>query len=165
MATKDTTANPVNSRYTDIIDEPVTKLLALISGYEKYNLVSLEESIAPIASLFDDIEGNAWVAKQNCPKPVDGLTPDMSASIHLYTMQFSTAPSLFQVLNKALRTEDREILRPWFPFLKLFLSALYTLPSHSQKVWRGVRGIDLRSKYHHGHKFASCSFILPLFSC
>lgn len=60
-----------------------------------------------------------------------GLTPDMSASIYLYTMQFGTEPSLFQELNKTLRTENRQALKPWFPFLKLFLSASHTLPARA----------------------------------
>ena len=151
--------NLADSRYTDIKDEPVTRLLAPISGYEKVDLVSLEEAIVPIAHLFENIDGNAWVAKKNCSKPEDGLTQDMSAAIYLYTMQFSTEPSLFQELNKTLRTENRQALKPWFSYLKLFLTALHTLPSRAQNVWRGIRGVDLRSKYRTGTQFASYPFI------
>ena len=149
------------SRYTDLEGEPVTRLLAPISGYQDEPLVPLEEAIKPIAHFFDGIEGNAWVAKHNCPSPADGLSQDMSAAIHLYTMQFGSEPSLYRELNKSLRTENRQALKPWFPFLKLFLTALHTLPSKSMNVWRGVCGVDLRSKYPTGSKFAFIPFMIP----
>ena len=148
------------SRYTDLEGEPVTRLLAPISGYQDEPLVPLEEAIKPIAHFFDGIEGNAWVAKQNCPSPADGLSQDMSAAIHLYTMQFGSEPSLYRELNKSLRAENRQALKPWFPFLKLFLTALHTLPSHAKNIWRGVCGVDLRSKYPTGSKFAFISFAI-----
>ena len=149
-------ASLADSRYGDIKDEPVTYLLAPISAYEKADTVSLEELVVPIAHLSDGIEGNAWVAKQNCSTPAARLTPDMSASICLYTMHF-------QELNKTLRTENRQALKPWFPILKLFLSALHTLPARAQNVFRDVRGVDLSSKYRTDSKFASCLFIFRAF--
>ena len=96
-------ASLADSRYGDIKDEPVTYLLAPISAYGKADTVSLEELVVPIAHLSDGIEGNAWVAKQNCSTPAARLTPDMSASICLYTKHF-------QELNKTLRTENRQAL-------------------------------------------------------
>ncbi len=147
--------NLAESRYTDFRDEPVTRLLAPIAGYQNMPLVTLEESIEPVAHLFDGIEGNIWVAKENCKAPADGLSQDESASIHLYTMQFGSELSLYHALNKNLRSENRQSLKPWFSFLKLFLTALYRLPSGAQTVWRGVRGEDLSSKYPTGSKFAS----------
>ena len=149
------------SRYTDLEGEPVKRLLAPISGYQTEELVPLEKAVEKVAYLFEEIEGNVWVAKHNCSNPADGLSEDMSASIHLYTMQFGTEPSLYHELNKCLRAENRQALKPWFPFLKLFLTALYTLPSHARTVWRGVRGVDLRAKYPTGSKFAFLSFIIP----
>lgn len=146
------------SRYTDFRDEPVTRLLAPISGYQDLPLVTLEEAVQPISHLFEEIQGNVWVAKENCQDPPDGLTQDESASIHLYTMQFSADLSLYHLLNKDLRSENRQSLKPWFAYLKLFLTALYKLPSHSMTVWRGVRGVDLSSKYTTGRKFASLLF-------
>jgi hypothetical protein len=32
--------------------------------------------------------------------------------------------TLYRVLNQALRSEDREVLKVWFPYLKLFDTAL-----------------------------------------
>jgi hypothetical protein len=69
-------------------------------------------------------------------------------------MQFDGGPCLYSLLNKSLRGEDRDQLKPWFLFLKLFLTALYKLPSQNKTVWRGVKNIDLSEKYKTGTKFA-----------
>ncbi|CAF1591058.1 unnamed protein product, partial [Adineta steineri] len=53
------------SRYTDFRDEPVSRLLAPIGGYQDKPIVSLEESVELFSDLFDDIQGNVWVAKEN----------------------------------------------------------------------------------------------------
>jgi hypothetical protein len=150
--------NLADSRYTDFRDEPVTRLLAPITGYQDMPLLTLEESVEPVSHLFDGIEGNVWVSKENCKNSVDGLNQDESAAIHLYTMQFGSELSLYHALNKNLRSENRQSLKPWFSFLKLFLTALHKLPSCVQVVWRGVRDVDLSSKYPTGSKFASILF-------
>ncbi|CAF2998176.1 unnamed protein product [Rotaria sp. Silwood2] len=144
--------NPIVARYTDVYDEPVTRVLAPIKGYQDLPLVSLEKALEPICHFFNGILENAWVAKENCQRPQEDLTQDESASIHLYTMQFDGGPSLFYVLNRTLRAENRQELKPWFSFLKLFLTALYKLPSRGSTVWRGVRDVDLSSKYPKGAK-------------
>ncbi|CAF4617155.1 unnamed protein product [Rotaria sp. Silwood1] len=142
------------SRFTDLYNEPVDYLLLPIKGYQDKPLVSLREAIAPVSGLFNEIEDYVFVALHNCQNPDDGLTQQESASIHLYTMQFSGGPSLHLLLNQSLRAENREALKPWFSFLKLFLTALYKLKSQSGIVWRGIRDVDLSSKYKKGTKFA-----------
>ncbi|CAF4021445.1 unnamed protein product [Rotaria sp. Silwood1] len=146
--------NSTAARCSDVYDEPVTQLLAPIKGYQDMPLVPLEKTLEPISHFFNGIEENAWVAKENCRNPPEGLTQDESASIHLYTMQFDGGPSLFYVLNRTLRAENRQDIQPWFSFLKLFLTALYKLPSRAQTVWRGVRDVDLSSKYPKGKRLA-----------
>ena len=47
--------------------------------------------------------------------------------------------SFYRVLNRALRSEDRSSLKPWFAFLKLFDTALGKLPNERKVIWRGVR--------------------------
>jgi hypothetical protein len=120
-----------------------------------------------LSHLFEEIEGNVWVAKENCKNPADGLSQDESASIQLYTMQFGSDLLLYHALNKNLRSENRQTLKPWFSFLKLFLTALHKLQSQAQTVWRGVRGEDLISKYPTGSKFpwwsvSSCTISLEI---
>ncbi|CAF2955739.1 unnamed protein product [Rotaria sp. Silwood2] len=142
------------SRYTDVYDEPVDGLLAPIKGYQDKPLVSLAEAIEPVSGFFNEIEDNIQVALHNCQNPADGLDQEESASIHLYTMQFDGGPSLYLLLNRSLRAAIRDDLKPWFLYLKLFLTALHKLPSQSRRVWRGIRGVDLSSKYKTGIKFA-----------
>ena len=143
-----------DSRFTDLRDEPVDRLLSPIRGYEDEPLVPLTESVKPVSGFFHEIEDYVYVATHNCLNPADGLTPEESASIHLYTMQFHGGRSLYLLLNQSLRAENRNELKPWFSFLKLFLTALYKLPSQSKIVWRGIRDVDLTSKYKAGTKFA-----------
>jgi hypothetical protein len=152
--TPSTHTNPAQSRYTDIKDEPVGKMLTPIAGYQNEPDLPLDEAISPIAHLFIDLEQNVWIAKFNCENPQDGLTQDESAAIHLYTMQFSSGDSLYIILNRTLRAEQREFLIPWFKFLKLFITALFKLESVRATVWRGVRGEDLSQQYPTGRKFA-----------
>ncbi|CAF1462503.1 unnamed protein product [Rotaria sordida] len=142
------------SRFTDLYNEPVDHLLSPIKGYQDKSLISLAEAIEPVSGFFNEIEDNVFVALHNCQNPANGLTQDESASIHLYTMQFDGGPSLYLLLNQSLRAKNREELKPWFSFLKLFLTALHKLPSKSGIIWRGVRGIDLSFKYKTGTKFA-----------
>jgi hypothetical protein len=143
-----------NSRFTDLIDEPVDRLLSPIRGYEEKSLLPLTEAVKPISGFFDEIQDYVYVALHNCQNPPDELDQQESASIHLYTMQFHGGPSLYHSLNQSLRAENRDELIPWFSFLKLFLTALHKLPSHSKIVWRGVRDVDLSLKYKTGTKFA-----------
>jgi hypothetical protein len=146
------------SRCTDLCGEPVTCLLAPITGYQDVSLVTLEESIKPVAHLFDGIETNVYITKMGMANPMDGLGDDESRSIHLYTMPSDSGLSIFQALNEALRDENRQILKPWFSFLKLFLTALHKLPSQAMTVWRGVRDVDLRSRYPIGSKLVCVLF-------
>lgn len=141
-----------HSRFDDFSDEPL-QMLNPIKGFEKKPLVSLKDSVRPITYLFNSIEQYIWISKENCKYPADGLTQDESASIHLYTMEFQPGPSLYRVLNRTLRSRDRGALTPWFLYLRLFLTALNKLPSHSCKVWRGMRGVDIVSRYKQGESF------------
>ncbi|CAF1470138.1 unnamed protein product [Adineta ricciae] len=125
-------------------------MLPPIRGYENQPLVSLEEAIQPVAQHFTNIDANVHVAKKNCAKLDDSLTVDESAAIYLYTMAFDDKPNLYEILNSSLRNANRRQLKPWSLFLKLFLTALYKLPSSSRTVWRCVRGVDLTSVYPKG---------------
>ncbi|CAF1203588.1 unnamed protein product [Rotaria sordida] len=142
------------SRFTDLENEPVDHLLPPIRGYQGQTLISLVEAIQPVSSFFVEIKDNVMIALQNSQNPADGLTQDESASIHLYTMQFDRGPSLFELLNQSLRDENRQNLKLWFPYLKLFCTALYKLPSQSIRVWCGIRDVDLTAKYQKGTRFA-----------
>ncbi|CAF0889474.1 unnamed protein product [Adineta steineri] len=109
--------------------------LSPIHGYEDLNITTLEEIIERLAPFVDDIQKYVHCAKQNCShSSSDTLTLDESAAIYLYTM----STPVFSRLNDALRAKNRDALKPWFGFLKLFMSALGKLPSSSITVWRAI---------------------------
>ncbi|CAF0975965.1 unnamed protein product [Didymodactylos carnosus] len=142
-----------NQRYSDILNEP-RKLLLPIDGYQNVALISLEEAVRNISHLLDsDISTKVYIAKENSRHPEDGLTPDESASIHLYTMEsVEDGVSLYFILNKTLRLENRQHLKPWFPYLKLLLTGLFKLKSQKKTVWRGING-NLSQEFDQGAKF------------
>lgn len=53
----------------------------------------------------------------------------------------------YPTLNGLLRERDRKKLKPFFPYLRLLLDARAKLPKHVGSVWRGVKGVDLRSSF------------------
>ena len=128
----------VPDRFLDANEEP-EQTLTPIEGYETVPLVSLKEAVLPIKSLLHNADAMVETAKRSSRKPVDGLTSDESAAIRLYTMQWPKPHlSLYTLLNQNLRSENRGSLISWFLFLKLFLTALYKLPSFKGIIWRGV---------------------------
>ncbi|CAF4117251.1 unnamed protein product, partial [Adineta steineri] len=122
--------------------------LSPIQGYEKKDLVSLEEAVKPLENLIQNIEGFVWTATGNCENPLEGLTPNERAAIYLYTME-----CMYHQLNKALRNENRQQLVPYFSYLKLLLTGLWKLPSKQCLVYRGVKA-NISQQYPVGKKFA-----------
>ena len=107
-----------------------------ISGYRRQPLVSLEEAVKNLVSFVPDAESYAAEAKKYC-KQNTALSRNESAAIYLYTKE----KLFYERLNEALRLEFRGALEPWFPFLKLFMTALGKLPPCQTTLWRGVADI------------------------
>ncbi|CAF3345035.1 unnamed protein product [Rotaria socialis] len=107
-----------------------------IDGYEELVVSSLEQAVQPIHLLIPGISDYVTHAKQKCVQNSPLLTLEECAAIYLYTM----STNLFKQLNKALRAKKRWELKPWFPFLKLFITALKKLPPLNGTVWRGIIG-------------------------
>ncbi|CAF1335423.1 unnamed protein product [Didymodactylos carnosus] len=148
MANKSTS----NSRFTDLGEEP-HKLLLPIEDYQHMELTPLEDAVRSLHPIIDNLARNVWIAKDICKLPLDSPTADQSASIHLYTMEWkSSSNSLYSILNRTLRNEDRDSLIQWFPYLKLFLTALHNIPSVEEAVWRGIKA-DLCMKFNKGGTF------------
>jgi hypothetical protein len=146
-------------RFSDVDQEP-TGPLTPIEGYEKKPLVPLEEAVKRIKEQVTDIDRMVWLAKRDLSLPADGLTSEESAAIRLYTMEWPKHhESIYIQLNRALRSEERDRLRPWFSYLKLILTALYKLPSIKGIVWRGICG-DVSEDYKKDYiwwGFSSCT--------
>jgi hypothetical protein len=114
------------------------KRLPPVYGYHSQKLVSLEQALEPIVSQIDELPRYIKIAKRHCRHPSEhGLTHDESAAIYIYTMEWDET-SLYRVLNNTLRSENREDLKIWFPYLKLFDTGLNKLPTVKEVIWRGV---------------------------
>jgi hypothetical protein len=154
-------------RFSDIDDKPCRKLMP-IEGYADKPLVSLEEAVEPLLSIVHDVKEKVAWAKWKCADPpADDLTVDQSASIILYSMEWPPQEKcLYFVLNATLRDENRQKLKPWYLYLKLFLTALSRLPSTQCTLFRGIKG-DVRKDYQKGQTviwwgFSSCTLTMDV---
>jgi hypothetical protein len=159
--------NDCFGRFVDVEEEP-RKLQQPIEGYQSLPLPTLEDAIEPIVEFCPDVRRRAYIAKGNCDSPKDALTKDESASIFLYTTEWKPRDQcLYVALNSILRSKIRdELISPWLLYMKLLLTALFKLPSHTMTVWRGVR-LDLRNEYEVGKMytwwgFSSCTEALSV---
>jgi hypothetical protein len=120
----------INRRFLESVRDEPKKMLLPIAGYEKETVKSLDEACEPIKDLFDQkLKQYITIAKMNSTNPEDGLTPNESACIQLYTIEWDVhEESLYWILNRTLRAADRNKLRPWFKYLKLLLTAFFKLP-------------------------------------
>ncbi|CAF0740297.1 unnamed protein product [Adineta steineri] len=146
-------------RFTDLESTP--RRLPPVYGYLAHQLLPLQEAVKPILPQIDQLERFSSIAKTECHFPSEhGLTRDESAAIYLYTMEWG-GNSFYQVINRALRAEDRVSLMPWFAYLKLFDTAVEKLPTLRMNLWRGVPE-DVARNFKNGDEFtwwaiSSCS--------
>jgi hypothetical protein len=160
MASRDINDTKHAFRFLDVDEEPQT-MLPPIQNYENTTLVSLNQAIVPLERIMSDIKHMVDAVKMKSDEPEDGLSRDESNSIRLYSLEWHPRThSLFYILNKALRSENRQQLRPWLLFLRLILTALSHLPSTSLTVYRGIN-MDLTVNYPEGTTvtwwgFSSC---------
>jgi hypothetical protein len=126
----------MTNRFGDI--DVSIKRLPPIYGYHAEKLVPIEKALELIEPQIDELPRFIKIAKKYCNFPSEhGLTHDQSAAIYIYTMEWGDT-TLYRVLNKALRSENRQALKIWFPYLKLFDTALNKLPTVKEILWRGV---------------------------
>ncbi|CAF4170637.1 unnamed protein product, partial [Rotaria sordida] len=140
-----------------------------ILGYVDEPLLPLVKACAPLNDILHDLSKYVQLALNETPEePLDNLTIDESAAIRLYTIEWN-APhrSLYSMLNHTLKTGTREDVRPYFKYLKLFLTAVIKLPCLPQlTVWRGVTR-NLRAEFPPGTlvtwwPFSSCTTSLTV---
>ncbi|CAF1538555.1 unnamed protein product [Adineta steineri] len=137
----------------------VKKTSCALDGFEKESILSLEEATAPLAEIVADIDQMVWIVKQNSQNPEQGLSSDESASIALYTMEwYPKENSFFYILNEALRSENRQQMKPWFRYLKLVFQALSKLKTVSNIVYHGTN-TDISKDYPKGKIFVNWEFL------
>jgi hypothetical protein len=164
----DHTNTEQNETFVNMINDIVMEPDPVV-GYAEEPLLSLSEACAPLVSIIDDLAVYVQMALDETPRePPNGLTIDESAAIRLYTIEWSSSQrSLYSKLNHTLKAVDREELRPYFKFLKLFLTGLVKLPcTPPLTVWRGVTK-DVSAKFPPGTlvtwwAFSSCTTALTV---
>jgi hypothetical protein len=112
-----------------------------ILEYADEPLLPLAEACAPLANILHDLDTYVKMALDGtAAEPPDSLTIDESAAIRLYTIEWSGGHrSLYSILNYTLKCLSREHLRPYFKYMKLFITAIVKLPCAPPcTVWRGV---------------------------
>ena len=62
-------------------------------------------------------------------------------------MEFQVGPSVYEIVNTALRSEDRAKVKPFASYLRLLLGALHKLPKVVTVLHRGVVA-DLGAEYN-----------------
>jgi hypothetical protein len=150
------------ARFADT--DPIPKRLPPVYGYLTHELVPLQKAVEPILPQVDQLDRFAKIAKDECHFPSEhGLTRDESAAIFLYTMEWG-GNSFYQVINRALRSEDRLALKTWFAYLKLFDTAIKKLPTVQGNIWRGATR-DVSRSFKKDEKFTwwsitSCSTLV-----
>ena len=153
-----------------IEEEPKDSVeLGPIVGYAQESPLSLFDACIPLVEIVRDILNCVAIALKQIPEqPADGLTRDESAAICLYTMEWiEDEKSLYMILNRTLRTGDRADLRPWYKYLKLFVTAIAKLPcTQRQTVWRGIR-LNVSDIFPRGTEvtwwsFSSCTTTLTI---
>ncbi|CAF4059322.1 unnamed protein product [Rotaria sp. Silwood1] len=82
------------------------------------------------------------------------------AAVQLYVMEWETEP-LCKLLNKALKSDRQDELKPWLPYLQLFRAGVERLPSFKGVCWRGTNK-NIGSKFTRGQTviwqgISSCS--------
>jgi hypothetical protein len=135
-----------------------------IVGYAQEPLLPLYKACIPLTHIVHNLSFYVQLALEETPEhPPDELTIDESAAIRLYTIEWEGLHrSLYAMLNQTLKKDTRENLRPYYKYLKLFLTALVKLPCVPQlTVWRGVTK-DLSSEFLPGTQmtwwgFSSCT--------
>ncbi|CAF1314898.1 unnamed protein product [Didymodactylos carnosus] len=142
--------NPIRHdrvRFLDVNKEPDVNLPPLPITTQ---ILSLRDSVKNLHHLVTDLPSKVSYALDKCRNPKEGLTPDESAALYLYSLQSPEGQlSFYLMFNRALRDEDRSNLVPFTDYYSLFKAAMKKLPSIQDRVWRGVNG-DLSKKYRPG---------------
>ena len=154
------------SRFGDITTEPYESLPPL-RGYEKNEIVSLENALKPVKDFVPELDAMLYTARRNC-KPSSILRPDEAAAIMIYSLEWTPEEqSFYYIFNNKLRDRNRRALLPWFLYIRLFVEALLKLPEQKPRIlYRGVK--KQLQKYYSEDKectwwsFSSCTSSLKV---
>ena len=131
------------SRIEDI-DSNVSNLNA-IRGVKTTPKLSLVECVETALNRVTGLSGqrdlilqladDAIMLMKKIFKQEQTLTVDEAAAVYAYTQD----TPFYIELNRTLRVLDRELITPFFPFMRLLLDGLHKLPLETCTVYRGIR--------------------------
>lgn len=128
----------------------------LIKGYEKERLHSFEKAVDSLNDQIFDLDNKVRRAlKESHLNLKYGLTHDESAAIYFFTMP-TDPKATHEIFNEAILSKDPNVIRPWFPYMKLIQSAKRKLPTVQIEAWRTILSnpqlesmqIDTKNKYY-----------------
>jgi hypothetical protein len=136
--------------------------------------VTIETALDHLKDDIEDLETFNWVAGEFLDnkfgqKFPHNLTRCEAIAVRLYTVEWTTREdSLYYKMCQALRSANRQSIKPYLHYLKLLLCGLNKFPSHishNNTLWRGVIDDDgkIASMYseklkkHWWWGFSSCS--------
>ena len=134
------------SRVTSISDEPKEKF-ASVQGYQNEPLVSIGEALKPLYSIMPWLENVMPRLRGYIKDLKHGITFDEAASIVLYTdpHKGDEGKSFYFILNDLLRNGSHQDLKPWFLYLRLFMTALSKIPLVGKRmIYRGVKRKEIK---------------------
>ena len=124
------------------------KILSPMAGLMNLPVCSLEKALRGLDDIIPELEQHVAIVTKKCKEATDGLTPDESAAIMIYTLEWEPRDSsIYNILNQTLRSESGHALKKWFPYLRLLLHALNKLP-----LYRGTVCSLIRADTTNGYK-------------
>ncbi|MGL4552080.1 MAG: ADP-ribosyltransferase domain-containing protein, partial [Gemmataceae bacterium] len=132
-------------RLEDVKDEVGAELPAIV-GILDAPVVPFADAVVPVLGQVGGLEGYVRRSQEfgrvAAGRSLAGLTADEVAALHLYTCE----TAFYRRINAALRDAARTRVAAFYPYLRLFLSALGKLPGRPGSLWRGVN-LDLLHQY------------------
>ncbi|KAG9415121.1 Poly [ADP-ribose] polymerase 3 [Aphanomyces cochlioides] len=104
-------------------------------------LLAAASGITQAAAIKQCQNRGAELVKQNAGPPVKPMDKELYGSIVLYTGNW-----IYAQLNSCLRSENRQSIRKYFNYLRVFLEAMCRMPQKEQTLWRGI-SVDLFDAY------------------
>ncbi|CAK8997360.1 unnamed protein product [Durusdinium trenchii] len=108
------------------------------------SLESACSGVCTAASLKSSMTNGKKHAEKQSGDPTKRLEPHLYGALMLYTSN-----AIYRQLNAALRSEDRNKIKKYKPYLRLLFEALNRLPQQKRTLWRGI-GVDLYDQYSKG---------------
>ena len=136
------------ARLLDADLEKDLKNECVLTGVSGLPLLPIQDTLSPSLTGLSQEEYDAclWTARRKAQNVMktgnEALTENEIAAINIYTQE----TPIYSRINQMLRARDRIQLKPWFPYLKLLLTAVHKLPAVLDTLYRGVK-LDIAGLY------------------